>query len=58
MVAQLQAGLRSCRDQMGAQSQAVAAMAAERDACRASASDSADRAKVLQRSFLWMPQSA
>ena len=46
VVAQLQAELQSCRDQVGAQSQAVAAVIAERDACRASASESADRAKV------------
>jgi len=35
-----------CREQLGVHGQAVAAMAAERDACRASADDSADRAKV------------
>ena len=46
MVEQLQAELRSCRDQMGVHGQAVAAMAAERDACRASADESSDRAKV------------
>jgi hypothetical protein len=46
VVAQLQTELQSCRDQLGAQFQAVAAMTAERDAARASASDSADRAKV------------
>ena len=46
MVAQLQAELQSCREQMGVHGQAVVAMAAERDACRASADESADRAKV------------
>ena len=49
VVTQLQAELQSCRDQMSAQVQAVAAMVAERDAARASASDSAERAKVLLR---------
>ena len=57
MVARLQAELQSCRDQMGVHGQVVAAMAAERDACRASADESADRAKVRLLHFCWQPSS-